>query len=64
MIQNFKKKFGNPENTIIAFGDYNKTNLKYHEPTKGKSFRSLLRRNRYSVYLVNESFAPILNAKI
>ena len=56
MIQNFKKKFGKPNETIIAFGDYNKTNLKYHEPTKGKSFRSLLRSFGYKVYLVNESF--------
>ena len=28
--------------------------MKYKEPTKGKGFRTLLRKNGYKVYLVNE----------
>ena len=28
--------------------------MKYKEPTKGKGFRTLLKKNGYKVYLVNE----------
>ena len=55
MINNFKEKLGNPKDSIIAFGDWSqKEQMKFHEPTKGKSFRSLFRRYGYKVYLVDE----------
>jgi hypothetical protein len=55
LVNQFKKIFGNPDETIICMGDWSQTNkLKYSEPTKGKSFRQLFRTNKYKVYLVDE----------
>ncbi len=55
MLNNFKKKFGNPDTVIIGFGDWEqKSQMKYHEPTKGKGFRKLFRKAGYQVYLVDE----------
>ena len=57
MIKNFKNKFGSPENAFIAIGDWSqKSQMKFHEPTKGKGFRSIFRKAGYSVYLVNEKY--------
>lgn len=55
MINNFKKIFGNPNETIIAIGDWEqKKNIKYCPPTKGIGFRNLFRKNGYNVFLVDE----------
>ena len=55
MINNFRKKYGEPSNTIIAFGDHEqKKQMKYHEPTKDKGMRKLFRKHGYQVYLVDE----------
>jgi hypothetical protein len=55
MILNFQKKFGTPENVIIAFGDWEqRQQMKYKEPTKGKGMRSLFRKCGYKTYLVDE----------
>ena len=55
MINNFKKKFGNSNNVIIAIGDYEqKKHMKFKEPTKGIGMRKLFRSNGYKVYLVDE----------
>lgn len=55
MLNRFKKLFGNPEETIIAFGDFEqKQHRKFKEPTKGKGFRDLFRKAGYNVYLVDE----------
>ena len=55
MIKNFKNKFGTPEDSFIAFGDWSqKEQMKYKEPSKGKSFRSLFRKHGYEVLLVDE----------
>lgn len=55
MINNFIEKFGQPEETIICFGDWDqKKQMKYKEPTKGKGFRNLFRQNGFDVYLVDE----------
>ena len=55
MIKNFKSKFGSPEESFIAFGDWSqKEQMKYKEPSKGKSFRSLFRKHGYDVLLVDE----------
>jgi hypothetical protein len=47
MIKNFKKKFGNPENTICVcvMGDFDKSNnrMKGIEPVICKRFRKLFR---------------------
>ncbi len=55
MINNFKKKFGNPEEVIIAIGDWEqKQQMKFKEPTIGKGIRKIFRKNHYDVYLVDE----------
>jgi transposase len=55
MIKNFKNIFGPPESTIICIGDWDqKQQMKFKEPTKGKGFRELFRKEGYEVYLVNE----------
>jgi transposase len=55
MINNFKKIFGNPNDVIIAIGDFEqKKHMKYKEPTKGKGIRNIFRKNGYDVYLIDE----------
>jgi hypothetical protein len=56
MIKNFKKKFGNPENTICVMGDFDKSNnhMKGIEPVICKRFRKLFRNTGYKTYLINE----------
>lgn len=55
MVNNFKEKFGSPEEVVVAFGDWDqKQQLKYKEPTKGKGFRTILRQHGFEVYLVDE----------
>lgn len=55
MIERFKEKLLKPEKSIIAFGDWSQsTQMKYKEPSKGKSFRNLFRKAGYKVYLVDE----------
>jgi len=55
MILNFQKKFGTPDNVVIAFGDWEqRQQMKYKEPTKGKCMRGLFRKCGYKTYLVDE----------
>jgi hypothetical protein len=55
MILNFQKKFGTPDNVVIAFGDWEqRQQMKYKEPTKGKGMRDLFRKCGYKTYLVDE----------
>lgn len=55
MINNFREKFGNKNETIICFGDYEqKKHLKFSPPTKGIGMRKLFRKTGYKVYLVDE----------
>jgi hypothetical protein len=54
-MNNFKKIFGKPEETIVIFGDFEqKQHMKYKEATKGVGMRKLFRQNNYKVYLVDE----------
>lgn len=55
MINKMTEKFGESKNTVICIGDWEqKKEMKFKEATKGKSFRKLLRKNGYEVYLVDE----------
>jgi len=55
LINNFKKIFGKPEETIVIFGDFEqKKHMKYKEPIKGKGMRILFRQNNYKTFLVDE----------
>ena len=55
MVNNFKRIFGNEEEVIVCFGDYEqKKHMKFKEPTKGKGMRTLFRRAGFQTYLVDE----------
>ena len=55
MLNRFKKLYGTSDETIVAFGDYEQAqHRQYHEPVKGKGFRSLFRRAGYKTFLVDE----------
>ena len=55
MLNRFKKLYGSSEETIIAFGDYEQSqHRQYHEPVKGKGFRTLFRKAGYQLFLVDE----------
>jgi len=55
LINNFRKIFGKPEETIVIFGDWEqKQHMKYKEAIKGKGMRMLFRQNNYKTYLVDE----------
>jgi len=55
MIDNFKKKFGEPSDTLICYGDWSKGNTKkFQESTKGKSLRKLFKDAGYKLFLVDE----------
>ena len=55
MMKNFRAKFGPPETTLIALGNWSQFKPKKGtEPTKNKSFRVLFRRHGYKTYLVDE----------
>ena len=55
MINRFKETFGKPEDVMIFIGDWStQKNMRYKEPTKGKGFRDLFKKNGYKIYLVDE----------
>jgi hypothetical protein len=55
MISNFRKMYVNPDEVVICIGDWEqRQQMKYKEPTLGIGMRSLLRKNKYKVYLVDE----------
>ena len=55
MIRNFRKMYGSPDEVVICIGDWEqRQQMKYKEPTLGIGLRSLLRNNKYKVYLVDE----------
>ena len=55
MVNRFQSQFGNPEDTIICFGDYEqRKHMKYKEPIKGRGIRTLFKKNGYKTYLVDE----------
>ena len=55
MISDFRKMYGNPDEIVICIGDWEqRQQMKYKEPTLGIGMRSLFRKNKYKVYLVDE----------
>jgi len=55
MLNNFKCIFGNKNDVIVCFGDFEqKQQMKYKEPTKGKGMRTLFRKAGFQTYLVDE----------
>jgi hypothetical protein len=55
MINQFKKIFGNENDVVVCFGDYEqKQHMKFKEATKGKGMRTLFRKAGFQTYLVDE----------
>ena len=55
MMNRFKKTFGEPGKVTIFIGDWStQKNMRYREPTKGKGFRDLFKKNGYNIFLVDE----------
>src|SRR5690606_3312610 len=56
MINQIKKHFGDPEDTVIAIGDWssNGHHMRGKEPTKGKGMRTIFKKAGYRIFLVNE----------
>ena len=56
MIENFKNKFGKPNELMIVIGDYDKGehNMAGCEPTICKKIRRIFKNAGYAVYLINE----------
>lgn len=55
MINNFRRKYGEPDNVVIAFGDHEQhQQMRYHEPTKDIGMRRLFRKHGFEVLLVDE----------
>ena len=55
MLNNFKRIFGNEEEVIVCFGDFEqKKHMKFKEPTKGKGMRILFRRAGFQTFMVDE----------
>ena len=55
MINYFKKIFGNENDVVVCFGDFEqKQHMKFKEPIKGKGIRTLFRKAGFNTYLVDE----------
>ena len=56
LVKNFENKFGNPSETKVIIGDYDKgsNHMKGKEPVITKRLRTILKRRGYDVYLINE----------
>lgn len=54
MVNRFNRKFGEPRDTVIIFGDSGTTNIKYKAPVKNKGMRKLFERHGYQVILIDE----------
>ena len=54
MVNNFRRKFGEPNNTMIIFGDAGAEHIKYKAPVKHKGMRDIFRKAGFKVYLIDE----------
>jgi len=55
MVNNFRKKFGKPENTLIVLGDYDsKNHMRGVEPIINRKIRKIFKNNKYQVLMINE----------
>jgi len=57
LLKEFKLNFheqADPNDVVVAFGDWEQKIHRFHEPTKGKGMRSLFEKAGYHVFLINE----------
>ncbi|KAI9258692.1 hypothetical protein EDC94DRAFT_521562, partial [Helicostylum pulchrum] len=55
-IHNLKTKLG--PNAVQVFGDWSSPNVIYQEPTRNKAPISMLKKNGFVVYMINELRCP------
>ena len=54
-MNRFKNMFGAPNEVVVGIGDYEQyKHRKFKEPVKGKGFRSMIKKEGYQVFLVDE----------
>jgi hypothetical protein len=54
MLNNFKKKMGDPKETIMIFGDWSDKGMKNKEPSISKKLRRIFMDRKYECYLIDE----------
>ncbi|KAJ1780592.1 hypothetical protein LPJ67_005832, partial [Coemansia sp. RSA 1938] len=52
LINKLRKEFG--PNAVIVIGDWSAPMNRFHEPIRGKTWRTLLKRGGFEVYLIKE----------
>ena len=54
-MDRFRKILGEPQDVVVGIGDWEQhQHRKFKEPTKGKGFRTMLRKSGYQVFLIHE----------
>ena len=55
MINNFKSKFGDSNNTVVIMGDWSQKHTLFgQEPTINKRFRYLFKKEKYELFMIVE----------
>jgi hypothetical protein len=54
MLTNFKKVHGEPDDTLIVFGDYSNNHKAGNDPVPCKKIKKLLTRTNYKLYEIDE----------
>ncbi|KAJ2125315.1 hypothetical protein IW147_000961, partial [Coemansia sp. RSA 720] len=66
LVSRLRKKFS--PNAIFVMGNWSAPMARYHEPIRGKGWRTLLKRGGFTVYLINEyltsSFCPTCENRV
>ena len=57
-VKKVKMKYGEPKDTTIFLGDWSQSTAKFHAPSKTAGFRTMFKRARFNVMLVDESRPP------
>lgn len=52
LVQSLRNKFG--KDAILVIGDWSAPNTKFQDPTRNKGLITMLKKNGFSVYLINE----------
>ncbi|KAJ1858050.1 hypothetical protein LPJ76_001288 [Coemansia sp. RSA 638] len=65
LVSRLRKKFS--PNAVFVMGNWSAPMARYHEPIRGKGWRTLLKRGGFTVYLINEyltSFCPTCENRV
>ncbi|KAJ2120283.1 hypothetical protein IW147_005199 [Coemansia sp. RSA 720] len=66
LVNRLRQRFS--QDAVFVMGNWSAPMAKFHEPIRGKGWRTLLKRGGFTVYLINEhltsSFCPICEERI